>query len=124
MKNYKDLKDSLNKIREAIDTDIIDVDIDQQKNKLIALTQLIGLSAECNASAKIMLYQKELEVLQKLDHVASPTRINKELSAQCYEEKAILEYADRLNAGMVHAIDSIRSIISLYKVELENSLKS
>lgn len=124
MKNYKDLTESLNKIRETIDSDIIDVDIDQQKNKLLALTQLIGLSAECNASAKKMLHQKELEVLQSIDSDMQPMKVNKLLQAKCAEEIAVLEYADRLNSALVHSIDAIRSIISLYKTELENSLKS
>lgn len=123
MKDVGETKRSLNSIRAAIDSDIIDVDIDEQKNKLLKLTQLIGLSAECNASAKKMLLQKELQVLSGLDPNIPPMKMNKIVNAECYEESALLEYADRLNSALVHSIDAIRSIISLYKTELENSLK-
>jgi hypothetical protein len=123
MKNIAETKKALNSIRATIDSDIIDVDIDQQKNKLLKLTQLIGLSAECNASAKKMLLQKELQVLSGLDPNIPPMKMNKIVNSECYEESALLEYADRLNSALVHSIDAIRSIISLYKTELENSLK-
>ncbi len=123
MKTKEDTIKALNSIREAIDSDIIDVDIDMQKNKMIALTQLIGLSAECNASAKKILLKKELEVLKSLPPDMPPMKVHKFVNAECWEEGAMLEYADRLNAALVHSIDAIRSIISLYKVELENSLK-
>jgi hypothetical protein len=114
---------SLNAIRTAIDTDIIDVDIEQQKNKMLALTQLIGLSAECNASAKKILLKRELEVLKSLNPDMSPMKVHKFVNAECSEEGALLEYADRINSGLVHSIDALRSVISLYKTELENSLK-
>jgi hypothetical protein len=123
MKTIEETKKALNAIRSAIDTDIIDVDITIQQNKLLTLTQLIGLSAECNASAKKFLLKKELEVMQALDPELAPSKASKELNARCFEESALLEYADRLNSGLVHSIDAIRSVISLYKSELENSLK-
>lgn len=123
MKTKEDTIVSLNAIRKAIDTDIIDVDIDQQKNKMIALTQLIGLSAECNASAKKILLKKELEVLSQIPKDVAPSKVAKMVNAECYDEGALLEYADRLNSALVHSIDAIRSVLSLYKVELENSLK-
>lgn len=123
MKSIEETKKALNAIRSAIDADIIDVDITIQQNKLLTLTQLIGLSAECNASAKKLLLKKELEVIGELDSELAPSKAHKELNARCYEESALLEYADRLNSGLVHSIDAIRSVISLYKSELENSLK-
>lgn len=123
MRDIAETKRSLNAIRASIDSDIVDVDILMQKNKLLALTQLMGLSAECNASAKKILLQKELQVLSGLDPNISPMKANKIVNAECFEESALLEYADRLNSSLVHSIDAIRSVISLYKTELENSLK-
>jgi hypothetical protein len=123
MKTIEETKKALNQIREAVDSDIIDVCIEVQQNKLLALTQLIGLSAECNASAKKFLLKKELEVMKTLDPGLAPSKATKELNASCYEESALLEYADRLNSALVHSIDAIRSVMSLYKTELENSLK-
>lgn len=124
MRTFQETSESLDSIREAVDADIIDLDIDQQKNKMLKLTQLIGLSAECKSNAKRLLHLKEVEELQKIDKSFSPTLINATLKANCYEELALLEYADRLNSAVIHTIDSIRTVISLYKTELENSLKS
>jgi hypothetical protein len=123
MKTVEETKKALNAIRTAIDTDIIDVDITVQQNKLLTLTQLIGLSAECNASAKKFLLMKELEVMKTLSVDLPPSRATKELNARCYDESALLEYADRLNSALIHSIDAIRSVMSLYKAEMENSLK-
>lgn len=124
MKSIEDTKKALNAIRVAVDADILDVDIDVQKNKMIALTQLIGLSAETKASAKKILLKKELDVLSGLDKDLSPSVAMKRLNAGCYEEAALLEYSDRLNSALIHTIDAIRSVLSLYKTEVANSLKS
>lgn len=110
-------------IREAIDADVIDADIVNIQNKLLRLTQLMGLSAEANASAKKLLHIKEREVLFAMDKTLPASIQSKNLSAECYNEIAILEYSDRLNAALTHCCDGLRSIISLYKVEVSNSLK-
>lgn len=124
MKEVKEITQALNLIRKILDEDVIDLDIEMQKNKLLKLTQLIGLSAECNASAKKLLHKKELDILKSLPNEMAAMRMNKTLSAECFEESAILEYSDRINSALIHSIDAIRSVISLYKTELENSLKS
>ncbi len=123
MKSIEETKKALNAIRAAVDSDIIDVDIEAQKNKMIALTQLIGLSAETKASAKKILLKKEVEVLSGLDNDLAPSIKIRRINSECYEEAALLEYSDRLNSALIHNIDAIRTIISLYKTELENSLK-
>lgn len=52
MKTLAEITTSLNTIRAAIDTDVIDTDIHNVTNKALKLTQLMGLSAETKASAK------------------------------------------------------------------------
>lgn len=71
-----------------------------------------------------MLYEKEVEVYvtKDLDKFA-PQKCMKLLKSYCSKETATLEYADRLNAGLVHTIDALRSIISYRKSEMQNSLK-
>lgn len=123
MRTIEETKKALNAIRAAVDADIIDVDIDAQKNKMIALTQLIGLSAEAKASAKKILLRKELEVLSGLDKELAPSVMTRRINSECYEEAALLEYSDRLNSALIHCIDAIRSVLSLYKTEVTNSLK-
>lgn len=122
MKTKEDLTKALNSIREAIDADVFEADINSIVGKLHRLTCLIGLSAEANATAKKFLHHKELQVLQVIDKALPASIQTKTLNAECWEESAILEYADRLNSGIVHSIDALRSVISLYKTELEKGL--
>ena len=119
MKNLEEIKTALNAIRSTLDVDVVDMGIESTYNKLIALTQLMGLSAECNASAKKLLGIKELEVFMTMNKNMPPSIQSKLLKAHCNEQEAVLEYADRLNASIVHCCDSLRSVISLYKTEMQ-----
>lgn len=118
MFTIEDIKKALNTIRESLDQDVIDCDIINVDNKLKRLTQLTGLSAEANASAKKILHKKELEVLGSLKPDQRPSIISAILKAETAEEIALLEYADRLNSALVHSMDGLRTSISLYKAEL------
>jgi hypothetical protein len=44
------------------------------------------------------------------------------IEGETAEHKGKLELADRLNAGIAHAIEGLRTIISLKKTEMEKSL--
>ena len=123
MKTLSETSISLNVIREAVDADVIDSDIINIQNKLLRLTQLIGLSAETKASAKKLQGMKEEIVFKMIDKTIPPSIQIRLLNAKCSEENAVLEYADRLNSALIHTIDALRTVISLYKSELENSLK-
>ena len=113
----------LNSIRETIDQDVMDADIESQKNKLIKLTQLCGLAAEAKAQAHKILLMKELEVMKEFqDSKISPSILSKRVNAECYEEGALLVYADRINSSISHSIEGLRSVLSLYKEEMRNSL--
>lgn len=121
MKTRAEVIASCKAIREVIDSDVIDCDIITVDNKLKKLSQLTGLSAEANASAKKLLLQKELEILRaNKDSGYQASVLNNLIKAECFEESALLEYADRLNSGLVHSMDSLRSSISLYKTELSS----
>lgn len=109
-------------IRETLDSDMIDSDINNVTNKLLKLTQLMGLSAETKASAKKLLGIKERCVFEMIDKKLPPSVQVRVLNAECYEENAILEYSDRLNAGITHSIEGLRSVISLYKQEIASGL--
>lgn len=123
MKSKKEISEALNAIRAVLDVDIIDVNIEEQQRKLLNLTQLIGLSAECKASARKLLHQRELQILIQYESKnLSPMVMNRYLTAECADEHATLEYSDRINSGVIHTCDSIRSVISLYKEELKHSL--
>ncbi len=123
MKTLSEISQSLNAIRKVLDIDIIDVNIEEQQRKLLSLTQLMGLSAECKASAVKIRHLKELQILIQYESKEfSPMIMNRYLTAECAHEISVLEYSDRINAAITHNCDSIRSVISLYKEELKNSL--
>lgn len=120
----KALRKNLKAIRDLLDSDVIDCDIVSVQNKATMLTQIIGLSAECKAEAKRLTELKKLDTLIRIkDDGYAPSLITKMLDAEAATENALYVYADRLNAGITHSIDMLRTSISLYKSELENSLK-
>lgn len=124
MKTQEETNKALNAIRALLDIDVSNAIIEDVQAKLINLTQMLGLSAETKASAKKMLGDKEIEIFitKDLDKL-SPSKAMKLLNSYCAAEIATLEYADRLNSGIIHTIDALRSVISLHKTELENSMK-
>jgi len=124
MKTQSEINNALNSIRATLDIDVMSAIIEDVQNKCIALTQLFGLSSETTASAKKMLGEKEVEIFitKDLDKLA-PQKAMKLLKSYCSKEIATLEYAERLNSGLVHTIDALRTVISYRKSELENSLK-
>lgn len=118
------LNQKLNSIRALIDVDVRGVDIDSVIEKGKALAQMMGLSAECKAQARKDLDNRMLIALAEIQSKKySPSVMLRVASAMCADEQAAFEYADRLNAGITHQLDFYRSVISLHKSELENSLK-
>lgn len=121
----KVLRKNLKAIRDLLDTDVIDCAIESVQNKATMLTQIIGLSAECKAEATRLKQLKNQETLIAIkDQGYSPSVMSKMIDAEAATENALYVYADRLNAGITHAIDMLRTSISLYKSEIENSLKA
>lgn len=118
------LKDKLNSIRALIDADVTGVDIDSLVEKGKQLSQMIGLSAECKAASKKELENARIGAIISIENKGySPSVLLKIADAMCADEIAQYEYADRLNAGITHQLDYYRTVISLHKTELENSLK-
>lgn len=124
MKTLSEIATSLNAIRKAIDADVIDSDIHNVTNKALKLTQLMGLSAETKASARKLLNIKELSVFELMDKKMPPSIQVRFLNAECFEENATLEYSDRLNAAVTHSLDTLRSVISLYKQEMASGINN
>lgn len=118
------LAEKLESIRNCIDADVTGCDIETILEKGKELSQLIGLSAECKAEARKALERRRLIEIQFLQvEKIPPSVMLKMADAQCADELAVFEYADRLNAGITHQLDFYRSVISLHKTELENSMK-
>lgn len=116
-------KDKALSIREVIDLDVDPENIDELQGKLMKLVNMVGLSSELKALAKRELLHAQAIALAGLDQKLAPTVLKMRIEGQTADEESNLVYADRLNAGITHAIDSIRTVISLRKSEMEQSLR-
>jgi len=124
MEKQPTIGEKLKAIRELVEMDLSQSDIDSLEGHGKRLAAIIGLSAETMAQAKKQYQKALLAALNGLkDSSNSASIIMKMAQASCAEEEAIMDYADRLNAGISHQLDYYRTCISKYKSELENSLK-
>lgn len=97
---------------------------DEVAGKIDELRQLTANAASIKANAKKQLLKKELEVLEQYKGSKIQASIlMRTISAECFEEEGWYVYCDRLNAGISHALDGMRSILSWMKTELENQVK-
>lgn len=122
-KDERTFNQKANAIRDLLDHDVHQDDLPGLQEKLLKLTALIGLSAELKARAKADL--KTAELLAFARHKAeklTPTMFKIVIEGEAAEEYGKLELADRLNAGLSHCMESLRTIISLKKEEMKNSL--
>lgn len=113
------LKDNLDAIRNVVDLPVDRNDIESVKDKIIALSGVIGLSAECKSKAKEQLELARLVAIAEVDPKLPTTLMNRQVDAKCSKALANYEYADRLNAAATHSIEAMRSMMSLYKSEME-----
>lgn len=114
----------LKSIRDLVEVDLSMCHIDDVENHGKRLAAIIGLSAETMAEAKKNMDRKLLQAIKQLEGKDYPPSVLLKLAqAECAEEAAIYDYADRLNAGIVHQLDFYRSILSKYKEELRNSMQ-
>lgn len=120
----KRLRHNLKTIRESLDADVIDADITTVQNKLFKLTQLAGLAAESKGTAKKLLEVARLNAFVVAREEGTTGNLAMvQINGLCANEHGLYEYADQLSAKITTACDAFRSAISLYKSELENSLK-
>lgn len=118
------LSEKLKAIRDLIDVNTADVDLDSLINHAQELASMIGLSSECKAEARKKMEESRLVALHALiDKKMATTVLLKMADGAIAHEIESFEYSDRLNAGISHKLDLIRTIVSLRKVELENSMK-
>lgn len=119
------LSEKLKSIRDLLDVNTADVDTDSVANHAQDLAAMIGLSSECKAEARKRMEEARLIALKALigDKKITPSILLKMADGAIAEELKVFEYADRINAGISHKLDLMRSIISLRKTELENSMK-
>lgn len=118
----QEIENNCKKIREDMDLEVPNSDIDGMVGKLGRLSSLIGLSSECMRFAKQNLLLKQMEILKVNKNTGlSPSVLSKTIDSESWSEHGLYEYCDRINAGLVHTIEALRSIISLHKSEMEQS---
>lgn len=116
MKN--DFNEKVKAIKGAIELDVTPEDLDGLQGKLLRCINLFALSSEMCARATVDLRNAELKVLQ--EH-GTGTGASMRIKAMTGEEQGRLELADRLNAGLTHTIEGLRTMISLKKTEYEKT---
>ena len=110
-------------ISDALEEKIDRTNPDEIAGKIDELRQLTANAATLKANAKKLLRQKELEILNKYkDSKLQASVLMRTISAECFEEEGWYVYADRLNAGLSHALDSMRTLLSYMKEEMRNNL--
>jgi hypothetical protein len=122
--NPENIEAQLKSIRDVVDRDVTGCDIDTILEHGKKLSALMGLSCECMASAQKTLQiarRKAINALAEKNYGASV--LLKLADGECGIELATYEYSERLNATITHQLDFYRTLISLHKSELENSMK-
>lgn len=122
----KSLRDKMIAIRDLLDVPTKELAIESLVAHGKDLAAMIGLSSEVKSEAKGNLERARLTALlmYKGDKTVATSIIMKMADGACADQHAQYEYADRLNAGIVHQLDYIRTVISLHKTELETSMKA
>lgn len=116
------LSEKLKSIRALIDTDTKELAIDSIVAHGKDLSAMIGLSAECKSEARRNLENaRMIAIKMHMDKKITPSILSKLIDGACADEIAQYEYSDRLNAGIVHQLEFIRTVISLHKQELQTS---
>ena len=124
MTTKDNIETNLASIRAVVDIDISGLDIESVVEQGKKLASLMGLSSECLAAAQKHLQNARLKSIKEMEGKnVPPSVLLKMADGHCGIELATYEYADRLNASITHQLDYYRTVISLYKSELENSLK-
>lgn len=119
----REYNDKIKVIRDTIDLDVSIDDLEGLQGKILMLTRMIGLSSEVKARALKDLNDRKKIAFAKFRNEGLQASVLKYvIDGETSDEIAKLELADRLNAGIVHAIDGLRTIISLKKTEMEKSI--
>lgn len=115
---------NLKSIRDVVDTNVVGCDIESVVEQGKKLASIMGLSAECMGAAQRHLQDARLKAIKRMENKGyQPSILLKMADGECGIELATYEYADRLNASITHQLDYYRTVISLHKSEMENSMK-
>lgn len=114
----KEFNAKVSAIKQAIEIEVTLDDLEGLQGKLLKCVTLFSLSSEMCARATVDLRNAELKVIQ--EH-GTGTGMGMKLKAMTGEEQGRVELADRLNAGLTHCIEALRTMISLKKTEFDKT---
>jgi hypothetical protein len=98
--------------------------INELIDKGVQLVNLAGLAAECEAQARRLMDEAianeilELTTNEALLKSTTATNVTLIAKGKAARFTGVYEYAIRLNRGISHHVDLLRSVISLYKEEM------
>ena len=120
----KEIVDNLNAIRECMDKQVNPDNIDELIENGTKLVSLSGLAANCYGQAKARYSKALAEAITSFkDTDSRSTIIIKTAEGECFEQEALMNYSDRVTKGITNTLDFYRSVISLYKEELNQGSK-
>lgn len=119
------LKDKARSIRLVLDREVEILDIEGLLQKLSDLVGISGLSAEIVPSAKLDYRNAQERVIRDL--MENPTNLpasttNELIKARTGKEESFWEYTVLLDKRVSYSQESLRTIISLRKQEMQNSI--
>lgn len=123
--NPQQIESTLKEIQVALEQVPSKEDIDGVQGKLMELTGYLGTSAELIYHARKQALHKQQKVISvNAGGGHSPMILKQLVESEMWEELAIVDYADRINKAVTHAIDGYRTIVSLYGKEIETNHKA
>lgn len=119
------LKDKAKSIRMIIDREVDILNIEGLMQKLSDLMNISGLSAEIVPEAKLAYRTAQERVITDL--MENPVQLsasatNELIKARTGTEEAFHDYVVLLDKRISYSIEGLRTMISLRKLEIENSI--
>lgn len=121
--NKQEIETNLALIKIELEREVDTLNITDVQNKLMSLTSYSGLSAETMRYSRSLVLKRQKDVLEDLkEEKLNPSILKMKIESELWEEISLHTYADRINAAITHSCDSLRTVISLYKAEMQSSL--
>lgn len=114
---YNGLIEMLGSIEGVLSLPVNHEDGNQVSDMISQLSSLLSTSANAVAVSEQIYNEKLGKVLLRLPEKMSATDKKLILTGELSNEKFLVTTAERQNAALVHAIDSMRSILSYIKEE-------
>lgn len=120
-----ELKQKIESVRMVIDRKVDVNDLQGLTEKLNDLINISGLAAENTATSKLDYRRaQECVIMEMIDNPINlpVSTLNDLIKGKTAKAESIMEYAERLDRKASHAIDGLRSILSLKKMEIEKAI--